>query len=219
MPIKENIHIKGTKDGLVFLLNDECTFKEILEELKDKLENSHHGILTGPLMRVTIKTGYRKLTSTQEKNLKDAFKSKGNLLIHAIDNEVELSNEKEKEKDKVQVVNTTIRSGQMHQFEGNILFVGDINPGGHLLATGDVYVLGALRGIVHAGFDGNEDAVIVASIMEPTQLRIANIISYPSEDGNKKENRHQFAYVQDKQIILESIHHFSMIKKGLDIFT
>lgn len=37
--------------------------------------------------------------------------------------------------------------------------------------------MGQLLGIAHAGADGDEDAVIAASYMKPSQLRIAGYIS------------------------------------------
>jgi len=217
MSNKNNVHIKGTNEGLVFLLNDDCPFEEVITELKDKLENSHQGILTGPLMRVTIKTGYRILTDLQREQLKDVFRSKGNLMIHAFENHVESL--KEKEKSQVQVVYGTIRSGQVYQFDGNILLIGDINPGGSLLAKGDIYVLGNLRGMAHAGIDGDAQTVIAASVMDPTQLRIADIISYPPEKNDKNEKNHKVAYVENKQMVLESLQYLSKIRNGLSIFT
>ncbi|HWO55536.1 MAG TPA: septum site-determining protein MinC, partial [Paenibacillus cookii] len=50
MAVKSNhVTIKGIKDGLVFLLDDECEYEELLGELRYKLEHSHQNILTGPI--------------------------------------------------------------------------------------------------------------------------------------------------------------------------
>lgn len=201
---------------MIFYLDDQCTFEELLYELKDKLENSHQGILTGPLMRVTIHTGYRQLTLSQQKRMKEIFKAKGNLFIKSIENEMDLL--KKKEKDQVQLVTGTIRSGQVQEYNGNILFIGDVNPGGHLTATGSIFILGTLRGIAHAGKNGEEDSIIAASVMDPTQLRIADFISYPPDKKDRNVITHKFAFVKDKQIQLEELSQLSNIRNGLGIF-
>ena len=35
---KQLIHIKGTKDGLVLRLDDQCSYAELIEELGKKLQ-------------------------------------------------------------------------------------------------------------------------------------------------------------------------------------
>lgn len=48
----------------------------------------------------------------------------------------------------------TIRSGQSISSDGNILVIGDVNPGAEIIAKGDITVWGILGGIAHAGSDG-----------------------------------------------------------------
>lgn len=213
---KNNIIIKGTKDGLMFLLNDDCSYDEVIEELKEKLEHSHQNILTGPVTRVTIKTGERVLTAYQEEKLRNVFSAKGNLLIYSIEHD--MANKKSKDKNNtMEIVTGTIRSGQVQQYQGNVLYIGDINPGAVLRATGDIYVLGTIRGIVHAGFEGNKDAIVAASIMEPTQIRIADFISRPIEEEQPRSFKQEFAYVVEDRIFIEKIQHLSKIKEKLPV--
>lgn len=71
----------------------------------------------------------------------------------------------------------TLRGGQaLHQI-GNIVVVGDVNPGAELVATGDVAVFGRLAGVAHAGAQGDEKARIYALELDATQLRIATCIA------------------------------------------
>src|SRR5699024_12207571 len=81
------------------------------------------------------------------------------------------------EKSEVKRITQIVRSGQVVEVTGDLLLVGDVNPGGQVKATGSIYVLGHLNGIAHAGVYGDEKAVIAASYMNPTQLRIAKYIS------------------------------------------
>src|SRR5690606_16549171 len=69
------------------------------------------------------------------------------------------------------LVRRTIRSGQRIDYHGNVVVMGDVNAGAVVTCTGDIVVLGSLRGLAHAGAEGNDEAVVVAFRLEPTQLR------------------------------------------------
>ncbi|MBR1943656.1 septum site-determining protein MinC [bacterium] len=71
-------------------------------------------------------------------------------------------------------LNQTLRSGQTVTSDGNIVVIGDANPGSEIIARGDVTVWGVLGGIAHAGSKGNAKACIRALKMNAIQLRIAN---------------------------------------------
>lgn len=77
------------------------------------------------------------------------------------------------------LIQRTLRSGQSIFYPGNVVVLGDVNPGAQVTATGDVIIVGALRGTVHAGAGGDEAAVVVAFRLEPTQLRIAHHVLRP----------------------------------------
>jgi len=71
----------------------------------------------------------------------------------------------------------TLRSGTRIEFAGNVVVLGDVNPGAEIVAEGNVIIWGRLRGMVHAGSKGNKNAVICALDLSPTQLRIAEEVS------------------------------------------
>jgi len=76
----------------------------------------------------------------------------------------------------------TLRSGDHLQVEGSVLLLGDVNPGARISAAGDVRVWGRLRGVAHAGCQGNRQARIVALQLRPLQLRIAEAVARGPED-------------------------------------
>jgi septum site-determining protein MinC len=80
----------------------------------------------------------------------------------------------------------TLRSGQSLRHPGHILIIGDVNPGAEVVAGGDIVVWGRVRGLVHAGALGDEDAVICALDLVPTQLRIAGHIARSPEERQRK---------------------------------
>lgn len=85
------------------------------------------------------------------------------------------------------LVRRTLRSGYRLQFSGHVVVVGDVNPGAEIIAGGDVIVWGRLRGVVHAGADGNEQAVVCALDLSPTQLRIAGQIATTPQRRGKSQ--------------------------------
>lgn len=82
-----------------------------------------------------------------------------------------------KEEAEIISVSKIVRSGQVLEVKGDLLLIGDVNPGGTVRAGGNIFVLGSLKGIAHAGFNGNNHAVIAASEMLPTQLRINHVLN------------------------------------------
>lgn len=78
-------------------------------------------------------------------------------------------------------VQMTVRSGTEIRHPGSIVVLGDVNPGGALIAAGDIFVWGRLRGVAHAGSEGNAACRIMALHMQPTQLRIADQVARAPE--------------------------------------
>ena len=76
----------------------------------------------------------------------------------------------------------TLRSGDHVQSDGNLMVLGDVNPGATISATGHVMVWGRLRGVAHAGREGDRKARIVARQLRPLQLRIADVVARGPND-------------------------------------
>lgn len=81
-------------------------------------------------------------------------------------------------------VNQTLRNGQVLDYDGNVVIIGDCHPGSEIRATGDITVWGVLGSIAHAGIKGNTEARIRALKMNAIQLRIANCYSRRPDGGN-----------------------------------
>jgi len=105
------------------------------------------------------------------------------------------------------LVARTLRSGQWVQYEGHVIVMGDVNPGAKVVAGGNVVVWGKLRGVVHAGATGNEEAVVCALNLAPTQLRIAGYFSRSPETPSAGKVTPEVALVRDGQIIVQTWTH------------
>ncbi|HHY35018.1 MAG TPA: septum site-determining protein MinC [Firmicutes bacterium] len=100
----------------------------------------------------------------------------------------------------------TVRSGQRVYHPGNLVILGDVNPGGLVQAGGDIVVMGALRGVAHAGAGGDVDSAIYALKLEPTQIRIANVIGRPPEGEERGPWKGpETARLKDGAIIIEAM--------------
>ncbi|MBO8163826.1 MAG: septum site-determining protein MinC [Brevibacillus sp.] len=211
---RSKVTIKGTKDGLVFIMDDTCSFDELLADLREKIEHSHQQILTGPLIRVTLKLGKRYCTPEQLEELTQIIRQKGNLVIHTIDTEVISKEEAYAELSKTNflIEARTIRSGQVLEFDGDILILGDVNPGGTVKSTGSIYVMGSLRGVAHAGINGDTGKVIASSSLQPTQLRIAEVISRPGDEWVNAKGVAEFAYLEDGKMLVAKMSYLHRVR-------
>ena len=101
-------------------------------------------------------------------------------------------------------VRQTVRSGNRIEFPGPVVVLGDVNPGGEIIAGGSVIVWGRLRGVVHAGAAGDEKAVVCALELAPTQLRIAGEIAVsPKKEGKSQP---EVARLKDGHLVAEPWH-------------
>lgn len=207
--LQHNVTIKGTKDGLVLLLDDKCSFDLLVEELNDKLTAGSSQMLNGPVISVKVKAGNRYLTAEQKEKLMEVLKQKENLNLDHIESEVITKAEAEEMRKDAQVVTVSkvVRSGQVLDIQGDLLLIGDVNPGATVMATGNIYILGSLKGIAHCGTKGNEEAIIAASVMKPSQLRIAHHINRAPDSYPELGNEMEFAYIsnEEKQIRIDRI--------------
>ena len=96
----------------------------------------------------------------------------------------------------------SLRSGQIIRFRGSVVVLGDVNPGAEILAEGNVIVLGNLKGLVHAGCMGNDRCFICALCLTPSQLRIADKITYMPNDAKDWGGAPQYAFISDGQIYI-----------------
>ena len=72
------------------------------------------------------------------------------------------------------VIPSTFRSGETVRHYGDVVVLGDVNPGSEITADGDIIVMGAVKGLVHAGATGDNRAAIIALEIISPRLRIGD---------------------------------------------
>ncbi|HLR73932.1 MAG TPA: septum site-determining protein MinC [Virgibacillus sp.] len=175
---KQIVTIKGTRNGLTLFINDTCSYEEIIADLKEKISLNRLK-KDEPSVSVTVQLGNRYVNEEQKEQLRELIGRENNLIINSFESDVVRKDEAIvwKENSDIKSINRIVRSGQVLNVTGDLLLVGDVNPGGKVVSTGNIYVMGNLRGIAHAGSNGDRQAIIAASYMNPSQLRIADYIS------------------------------------------
>ena len=93
----------------------------------------------------------------------------------------------------------TVRSGEYLDCPGDLLILGDVNPGAKVSAEGNIIIWGRLLGIAHAGSEGNSQATISALQLRPVQLRIANKVARGPKDKS------QLGFAEQARIAFQEI--------------
>lgn len=109
-------------------------------------------------------------------------------------------------------IRKTIRSGQSISSDGNIIVIGDVNPGSEIIAKGDITVWGILGGIAHAGSAGNNYAKIRALKLNPVQIRIGEVFARRPDTVNLPYIQKTSEYIPEEaftykgSIVIRKIH-------------
>lgn len=194
------ISINLRKDNIVIKVNEEYSQEDIIYALRKKipdLKKLYQGehtpiVITGKVLKNKeideIQELIKKYLDVQIK-----FDSPRTLGLHGI---VKTYN-KEIAISETKFHRGAVRSGQKLEFEGSIVIMGDVNDGAEVIAGDNIVILGALRGLAHAGAKGNVNAIIAASSIDASQLRIANIIK-EREKEEIQEDKKTYACLDEK---------------------
>lgn len=208
--------IKGTRDGLVLYLDPAADFEVLMKELDKLLKNSVQ-LLQGASVRCYA--GKKEYTEDEHARLGAVLREQQLELAGWLTSDevyVPSKSQSYATEDKETrlwedgmvegsclFVERTLRSGKSVQFDGHVVVLGDVNPGAEIIATGNIAVLGSLRGVAHAGATGDRKASVSAYNLAPTQLRIADWVTRGPEDEADGRGP-EIARIKDDQLIVEA---------------
>lgn len=213
---------KGTRDGLILYLDPQIEFTALLQELGDLLQTKG-SYLQGAA--VSCFSGDRLYTPEEEGRLQELLADHQLKLAGWLkEDQVYMPGkpplgyeEKEKpegpggdggeaetEETNCLFVERTLRSGQSVKYPGHVVVYGDLNPGSEVIASGNIFVLGSLRGVAHAGAEGDRNASVSAYHLAPTQLRIADLVARAPEDEETWRGP-EVARIKDGSLVVEAI--------------
>ncbi len=199
------VSINLKKDEIVIKLSEDAEQKEIIEVLKKKLTELKklYKDEKTPIM-VTGKI----LKNKEIKEIQELIKSKidveidfdmpKSLGLHSIIKTFE----KEIAVSETKFHRGSLRSGQKMETEGSLVVIGDVNSGAEVIASDNIIVLGALRGLAHAGAKGNIQAIIAAGLVDAVQIRIANVVKEIDRD-EEPMHKQAYVYIENDKIVIE----------------
>jgi septum site-determining protein MinC len=199
------IQIKGVRDGLLITLAG-AAWPDLVAAFIDNIENRSAFFKGG---RVTLDVGSQELRVAELSALRDQLSERGvslwavlsespvtertaqNLGLATRISKPRLVNvpavQEQLPEDTAKWVKGPLRSGGRVAYNGNVVVIGDVNSGAEIVAGGSIIVWGRLRGVVHAGAQGDGNAVICALELAPTQLRIAGEIAVSPKKPGKSQ--------------------------------
>jgi septum site-determining protein MinC len=213
------IQIKGIRDGLLITLAG-AEWPDLVSAFIDAIEN-RAAFFQGA--RVALDLGSQELRVAELSALRDQLSERG-VFLWAVLSESSLTESTAQNlglatriskprmaeilevtvqlpEDAAKWIRGPLRSGGRVAYNGNVVVMGDVNSGAEIVASGSIIVWGRLRGLVHAGADGDENAVVCALELAPTQLRIAGEIAISPKKQGKTQP--EVARLQDGHLTAE----------------
>ena len=198
------IQIKGLRDGLLVTLSD-ASWAELRAALMEQIEarqSFFHGA------RVALDVGGQVFHVNELSELRDTLSERGVNLWAVVSESpttektsqllglaTRISKPRPQEMARPPAeevgsgaamwIGRTLRSGTRIEFAGNVVVLGDVNPGAEVVAEGNVLVWGRVRGLIHAGVSGEESAFVCGLDLSAAQIRIGSAAANSSERGGE----------------------------------
>lgn len=212
--MSQTVVIKGNRYGISVFLDPQTDFDTIQKEVAVKFRESAQFFKNA---KVALSLEGKRLTAEQQRKILDVISDNSQVEILCIMSQDEEEERRYREAIEKKVQNEkanvgrfykgTLRSGQVLESEGSVVILGDVNPGAKVIAVGNVIVLGSLKGTACAGITGNERSFIAALEMEPTQLRIGNVLGRggDTKEKTKGASRPKIAFCSEEGIYVEEL--------------
>ena len=213
----KHVALKGTREGLVLYLDPHLEFNVLLDEIEKHLTEAAQ-FLQGASVRCYW--GEKDCPKKQSEILIEVLKRYGLLLTGWL-SAADLSGpEKQTQPNNVSkverfweegmvegtclFVERTLRSGKSNQSDGHVTIIGPVNPGAEIIPTVNIGGMGARRGVAHAGARGDREALVTAYHLNPTQLRIADLVTR-APDVEVAWRGPEVAKICDNKLIVEGL--------------
>ena len=198
----DNIIFKGHKDRITIILNANESFEKLQNDFEKKIELSRN--FFNGTKKTSIEFKGLDLSERQKSQMLNTISNKTGLEFSLFAPEKKIKNSID-QTDELKTIfhKNSLRSGQFIHYNGNVIILGDVNPGAEIIACGNVIVMGTIKGLVHAGCNGNKNCIISALSLLPVQLRIANILTcLPDNEIVKKPS---YAYIKDDKLYISPL--------------
>lgn len=213
--MNSKVTIKSIPNGIKVILDENCDFSDLIEEIGLKFRESAKFFRGG---RLCVSFIGRELSDLEENTLVETMETNGEFHILYIISRVNdedgnfqkaLSNTTETTEDTKgfgSIYEGKVSKDEHLSFPNGVLICGDVEPGAVIKAKGNVIILGGLFGSVNIESKEGSKPFVFALEMSPERIKIDNI-RYYSPDKPKWSIRPKYqakiAFVEDKKIILK----------------
>lgn len=205
---QDTVRIKGTRNGLVIVLDPSCDFEVIKESLLQKMETAK-GFFKGA--KFSLAQSHKDIPTNQKNELENICRKFG--LVPNTEEytgtksdfspvKVEPSFVNDSPGEAALLVRRSIRSGQKISSPAHVIILGNVHPGAEIVAGGNVLVVGYCRGVIRAGAEGNRKAKVIAHPLNPTIISIADR-KYTPNHNEKFPFECQLAMLKGEEIIFK----------------
>lgn len=200
------VRIKGTRNGLVIVLDSGCEFEEIKKNLLSKMESAK-GFFKGA--KFSLFHAQQDIPAAQKNELESICKQFG--LVPKTEDSATIKPGFDKAPtalsrlnpgERALMIRRSLRSGQKISSPEHIIVMGNVHPGAEIISGGNILVMGNCRGMIHAGAGGNRQARVIAQQLAPTVISIADRRYAPQRPGLLPPG-HCLARLSGQEIIFE----------------
>lgn len=212
--MKNSVVIKGNKYGIVLVLDASVPFDQLKINISSKFSEASK-FFGKCQMAITFEG--KELTPEEESDVINIIQENTDITIICVVDNDKFREElfKKSMDDKLRELSSnsgqfykgTLRSGQLLESESSVVILGDVNPGAKIISSGNVVVLGTLKGTVYAGASGKNSSFVVALEMYPMQIRIGDVIARSGDNSHLKNQKPEakIAFLEDDNIYIESL--------------
>lgn len=204
-----SVKLKGVGDGISVFLDPSQPIETLQSDLKSAFEGLKH---VASNARVILEPGgdedHKELIDTLASFLRENF------AVGSVTGPVKKcapSIERLRQQDMMQawrnrrsealILSGRVRSGQNVTARKHLVLLGDVNPGGEVIAGGDILILGSLCGTAAAGQPDHGEAIVLALDFRPMQVQIAGVIE--TSFSKRSSAGAEFAHIKDGSLKIE----------------
>lgn len=99
----------------------------------------------------------------------------------------------------------TVRSGQQVYARGDLVILGNVNPGAEVAADGHIHIYGVLKGKALAGAQGDETARIFTKHLDAELVSIAGVYAQGGQGRLTSKEAWLQIYLEDNRLVTQGL--------------
>jgi len=201
------VDFKMTKEGLVLVIKDYEDFETVAHQLTSRISQMSGFFATGDKIMLMIENNEKhsqdmpKIVSIiKQMGLEVSQILMGVTAGEGINVRGRMKMVQEGEtKSGTKVIKKNLRSGQALIHPGDVIVIGNVHSGSEIMAGGSIAIFGEAKGILRAGLNEGDQAVIAALSIYPTLIQISGHILREMEPCNEPVVIH----VKENKVVVE----------------